>query len=228
MRRQAFTLLELLVVIAVIGVLAALLLPALAQARHQAQRTTCLNNLRQLHLLLHDYALDRDGGVPLGYRGGRKQWNTMIYAAEGNRLLLLGHLYRERILEEPRLLYCPAERDPGRAFNTPLNPWPPGAAAVNVQGGYATRPELDWGEAELPAVLPRLDDLGPLPLLADGAGLPARVDSRHRQGVNVLYGDGPVRWVPRPVFDEPLRLCTALSPAFNDAQDRIWASFETR
>ncbi len=48
--RAAFTLLELLVVTAIIGVLAALLLPALSAARGYARSTTCKNNLHQMGL----------------------------------------------------------------------------------------------------------------------------------------------------------------------------------
>ena len=63
---KAFTLVELLVVIAVIALLMALLIPVLRSARERAQRMVCLSNLRQLTLAWIAYAEDHDGKLVNG------------------------------------------------------------------------------------------------------------------------------------------------------------------
>jgi prepilin-type N-terminal cleavage/methylation domain-containing protein len=63
--QSGFTLIELLVVIAIIAILAALLLPGLSKAKYQAQRTDCINNIKQQYLAQIMYAGENRQGFPM-------------------------------------------------------------------------------------------------------------------------------------------------------------------
>jgi prepilin-type N-terminal cleavage/methylation domain-containing protein len=87
-RKSGFTLVELLVVIAIIGILVGLLLPAVQAAREAARRMQCSNNMRQLGLGAHNFAMANGSVLPIGCRDYNfMTWVSFIlpYIEETNR-----------------------------------------------------------------------------------------------------------------------------------------------
>ncbi len=65
MRHRDFTLIELLIVIAIISILAAMLMPALGRALERARRASCANNQNQVGLSLQMFSHDNNGRLPV-------------------------------------------------------------------------------------------------------------------------------------------------------------------
>ena len=74
--------------------------------------------------------------------------------------------------------------------------------------------------------MPKLTKFKSKAILSDLNALPARVDTRHRVGVNALYGDGSARWVDRKLFDADLSPCTSINASFDSKQDAIWNAMD--
>jgi prepilin-type processing-associated H-X9-DG protein len=94
---------ELLVVIGIIATLIALLLPALARAREQAQLVTCASQMRQLAFAWMNYATDNAGHLPSGGTESAIDW---INRSESTPIES-GALFR--YTRQPRVYKCPAD-----------------------------------------------------------------------------------------------------------------------
>jgi len=110
-RRQGFTLVELLAVVATIAILAALLLPILSRAKIKAQRTACFSNLRQLGFAWQMYYTDNNGYLAASFPGSPEVWvqGNMTNAAEAvnPNLIAQGSLFR--YAQNVSVYHCPGD-----------------------------------------------------------------------------------------------------------------------
>lgn len=196
MKQRAFTLLELVLVIAIITILVSLLLPAFAKARLKADRVKCVNNLKEIGMGFHLFANDHQGHLPMeiSIRDG----GTLEYVPGGNAFKHFQALSNE--LLNPRLLICPVDfrssaKDWSSLRNTNLSYFVALDAKLNIsQSLFAGDRNISQTEMELSNVLQMTyTNVQWTSNLHNGQG-------------NLLFGDGRVAQANNQLLRDALRL----------------------
>ncbi len=172
-RKNGFTLIEILVVIVIIAILAAMLLPAISGARQRAHRTVCLNNLRQLMTAFEMYAEDYFEKYP--------QTQESLYAATNT-------LY-PAFIKSPETFWCPASMARKAKGSNSRNEKPDTIDSSNWDNSYAFVFGLTVAN----------NCSNPVPVISDnGIFIGSEQEyGNHQHGMNVIYLEGGARWVPK-------------------------------
>ena len=191
--QRAFTLVELLVVIAIIAIVIAVLFPVFSPPRHPAYRTACASHLKQINMALMMYLQDYDDRLPPLAAGSMSHPETVP-------ALLHPYIKNGSVWQCPKL-----NRDARR----PIFYGKPGVPPVDY--GYnwlALAPEgqgVFLREVASPALTVSFAETAsylaaPTPLTGGwGASAPS---DRHGEQTAVAWLDGHVKWMKRPVLDE--------------------------
>jgi len=199
-RQRKFTLVELLVVVAILGILASLLLPSLGRAREKARQVTCLSNQRQLGVAVFNYIDDNQYFPTDGNYDGT--WRHKIFIYLGGELSQISEAYKKGGIFRCMMseyTFNNEKNNVGVGYNR-LNF---GIDDVLKANGTIKYPAVRSSEVALPVetilIGDSMDDttafgfanqLEPPSKSGEGARSDPIIGSRHKRGINSVWADG--------------------------------------
>ena len=217
--RPGFSLLELVVVLAVSVVLAGLLLPVLTHVRENVNRVMSASNMRQIGLGISMYDRDFDD-LPYSYElqvNDAPDELTVLHLDEPSEWDGLGLLYAGDYCGMADVFYCPSNVGEHRLDRYQYDfEFPDGK---RIYGNYHYAGHKDW---ETPRRR-RLSDGANMVLVTDG--LRTIPDLNHENGMNILRGDGSVRWRELSEVSSLLPMDYATAHAAEDFR-KVWRLIE--
>lgn len=180
-----FTLVELLVVMTILGILSALLFPALTSGRRNMEKATCANNMRQISLFIGQYARDKDV-YPESAR-----WAGTSSVEDGP----LG-----RYTKDPKIYACPTDTQLKESLK---NHSKQRLSSYSYNSWFDRKPfsvSVDMSRAVF-LMEPNVGSGGSMQQSFQGAGAP-RLTDRHNGGGHIAFGDGHVEFITQQRFQK--------------------------